>query len=60
MTPKTPSELQAEIEEQAKQPAKEGHERTAEGMSVETPSRVAFFGNLAAASRPRKDSKPDK
>ncbi|HEY5295649.1 MAG TPA: hypothetical protein VIJ70_09285 [Gaiellaceae bacterium] len=60
MPPKTPRELKEQIDEQAKQPAKEGSERTAEGLSVETPSRDAFFGNLAAASQPRKDSNPEK
>jgi len=52
MPPKTPKELKREIEEQAKQPAKEGSERTADGLSVETPSRDAFFSNLEKVSKP--------
>ena len=52
MTPKTPSELQAQVEAQNKQPAKDGHERTAEGLSVETPSERDFFSNLEKASKP--------
>ena len=54
MPPKTPSELKAQVEQQAKKPAKEGHERTAEGLSVETPSRDAFFSNLEKVAKPDK------
>ena len=36
MPPKTPSELREQIEAQQNEPASEGHERTAEGMDVET------------------------
>jgi hypothetical protein len=50
--PKTPEELKEQIEAQQDQPAKEGHERTAEGLSVETPSRDAFFANLGKVSKP--------
>lgn len=49
--PKTPEELRAEIEAQNEQPVKEGHERTAEGLSVETPSRGDFFSNLEKVSK---------
>lgn len=52
--PKKPDELKEQIEAQQEQPAKEGHERTAEGLSVETPSRGEFFGNLEKASKPAK------
>lgn len=52
MPPKTPDELREQIEKQNEQPAKEGHERTAEGLSVETPSRGDFFGNLDKISKP--------
>lgn len=46
MPPKTPSELSEQIAKQNEQPAEEGHERTAEGLEVETPERGDFFGNL--------------
>ena len=52
--PKTPDELREQIDAQNEQPAKEGHERTAEGLSVETPTRDDFFGNLAKVSQPEK------
>jgi hypothetical protein len=52
MPPKTPSELNEQIERQQDEPAATGHERTAEGEDVETPSRDDFFGNLEKASRP--------
>jgi hypothetical protein len=52
MPPKTPSELKAQIDQQNEQPAKPGHERTAEGLSVETPKRSAFLKNLAKLSKP--------
>lgn len=51
MPPKTPKQLRDEIEAQQEQPAKEGHERTAEGLSVETPTRGEFFGNLDKIAR---------
>lgn len=54
MTPKTPSELKAQVDAQNKQPAKEGKERTSEGLSVETPSEGDFFSNLEKASKPDK------
>jgi hypothetical protein len=59
MPPKMPSELQAQIEAQRNEPASEGHERTAEGMEVETPSESDFFGNLRKVARkplPKRDS----
>jgi hypothetical protein len=46
VTPKSPDELRKQIEEQAKEPAESGHERTAEGQEVPTPKRSEFFGNL--------------
>jgi hypothetical protein len=49
--PKTPQELKEQIEAQNEQPAKEGHERTAEGQSVPTPKRGDFFGNLKRVIR---------
>lgn len=52
MPPKTPSELRKQIAEQQKQPAEEGHERTAEGIEVETPKWGDFFGNLDKISKP--------
>lgn len=53
MTPKTPSEVKEQIEAQQEQPAKPGHERTAEGKSVPTPKRGDFLGNLAKVARPK-------
>jgi hypothetical protein len=55
MPPKKPSELKKQIEAQQDQPAKEGHERTAEGLSVETPTRADFFSNLEKTSKPPRD-----
>jgi hypothetical protein len=52
MPPKTSRELKEQIESQQDQPAKEGHERTAEGKEVPTPTRGDFLGNLEKASRP--------
>lgn len=46
MPPKTPRELREQIEAQQNEPATPGHERTAEGMEVETPTRRELFGNL--------------
>jgi hypothetical protein len=54
MTPKTPSELKAQVEDENKQPAKEGNERTSEGLSVETPTEGDFFSNLEKVSKPEK------
>jgi hypothetical protein len=51
MPPKKPSELKKQISEQNNAPAKQGHERTAEGKTVPTPTRGAFFGNLAKLAR---------
>ena len=59
MTPKTPSELRDQIEAQQNEPTASGHERTAEGMEVETPSESDFFGNLRRVARkplPKRDS----
>jgi hypothetical protein len=52
MTPKTPSELKEQIEREQEKPARPGHEHTAEGKEVETPTREGFFSNLEKASRP--------
>jgi hypothetical protein len=54
MPPKTPNELREQIEQQNEQPAETGHERTAEGLDVETPKRDDFFGNLNKISKPEK------
>jgi hypothetical protein len=55
MPPKTPSELKEQIEEaNAPPPADPEKERTAEGLTVETPSRDAFFSNLEKVSKPDK------
>ena len=51
MPPKTPSELREQIEAQQNQPASPGHERTAEGEEVETPSESEFMGNLRKVAR---------
>jgi hypothetical protein len=59
MPPKTPSELREQIEAQQNEPANPDHERTAEGMEVETPSESDFFGNLRKVARkplPKRDS----
>lgn len=50
--PKTPDELKEQIEKANEQPADEGHERSAEGLEVPTPTREGFFGNLKKVSRP--------
>jgi hypothetical protein len=55
MPPKTPEELKEQIAEQNKQPAKEGHERTADGKSVRTPTRGEFFSNLEKISKSEKN-----
>ena len=67
MTPKTPEELKEQIErENAENPPAEGHDRTAEGLEVERPSREDFFDNLEQVSRPddqgngEKATKPEK
>jgi len=52
MPPKTPEELKEQIDAQNQEPAKPGHERTAEGQSVPTPKRGDFFRNLGKASKP--------
>jgi len=52
MPPKKPSELRKQLREQAKQPSKPGHERTAEGLEVPIPSESDFFANLRKASKP--------
>jgi hypothetical protein len=52
MPPKTPDELKEQIEEaNAPPPADPAKERTAEGLTVEKPSRADFFGNLDQLSR---------
>jgi len=60
MPPKTPSELREQIEAQQNEPAAPGHERTAEGMEVETPTRANFFGNLRKVALPKRHSSTDK
>jgi hypothetical protein len=54
MPPKTPDELKQQIEAQQGEPAAPGHERTAEGMEVETPRRRDLFGNLKKISKTKK------
>ena len=56
MPPKTPSELREQIERANEQPAKPGHERSAEGEEVRTPERVEFFSNLEKVSAPERGS----
>jgi hypothetical protein len=63
MPPKTPSELREQIEAQQNEPAAPGHERTAEGIEIETPSEKDFFGNLRKVARkplPKRNSSPGK
>ena len=55
MPPKKPPELKEQIEREQEQPAKPGHERTAEGKSVPTPKRGDFLSNLEKASKPNGD-----
>jgi hypothetical protein len=52
--PKDPQELRDEIERAQGEPAKEGHERTAEGKEMPTPKREDFLSNLEKVSRPGK------
>lgn len=53
MSPKTPTELKAQIEKENEQsPAVSGNERTAEGLEVQTPKRSEFISNLEKASKP--------
>jgi hypothetical protein len=55
MPPKTPSELKEQIQEaNTPPPADPGKERTAEGLTVEKPSRDAFFSNLEKVANPDK------
>jgi hypothetical protein len=56
MAPKTPSELREQIEAQQNEPATPGHERTAEGEEVETPSENKFMENLRKVARKPKQS----
>lgn len=53
--PKSPQELQEQIEQQNQQPTQEGHSRTAEGLEVPNPSRKQFFADVEKASKPEKD-----
>jgi hypothetical protein len=53
MPPKTPDELREQIEAQQNEPVAPGHERTAEGMEVPTPSLKRFLGNLRKVSKPK-------
>lgn len=50
--PKTPDELKEQIEKQREMPSPEGEERTAEGLSVETPKAGDFFSNLEKVAKP--------
>jgi hypothetical protein len=51
--PKTPDELREQIEEaNTPPPADPAKERTAGGLTVEKPSRDAFFSNLEKVSKP--------
>jgi hypothetical protein len=52
MAPKTPKELKEQIDAQLDQPARPGHDRTAEGLSVPKPKRGDFFKNLEKVSKP--------
>ncbi|MBA3733998.1 MAG: hypothetical protein H0W90_02190 [Actinobacteria bacterium] len=63
MPPKTPKELRDQIEAQQSVPAAPGHERTAEGMEVETPTGLELFGNLRKIAQkplPKRRSSPGK
>jgi hypothetical protein len=53
MPPKTPDELREQLEKQAtEKPAREGRDRTAEGVEVPTPSRQDFLSNLERVTKP--------
>jgi hypothetical protein len=54
MAPKSPDELRRQIERKNESLAKPGHEKTAEGKEVPTPSRRDFFGNLEKLGQPDK------
>ena len=54
MPPKTPSELREQLERENAQPAEPGHDRTAEGETVPTPTREVFLGNLEKVSKPER------
>jgi hypothetical protein len=54
MPPKTPEEIKEQLERENAQPASPGHDRTAEGKEVPTPTRDDFFGNLERVSKPEK------
>lgn len=55
MSPKTPTELKEQIEKANEQaPAVHGHERTAEGLDVPTPTRGEFFSNLEKVTKPER------
>ena len=51
MPPKTPSELREQIEAQQNELAAPGHERTAEGMEVETPTQSELVENVRKVSK---------
>ena len=51
MAPKTSKQLREEIEAQQGKPADEGHEYTAEGVKVRTPSEDELFGNLEKVAK---------
>ena len=60
MEGKSPEELREQIEAPQGKPSKPGHERTAEGEEVETPSREEFFGNLEQVARPDDEGNGEK
>jgi hypothetical protein len=57
MTPKSPDQLRKELERQNEQPAKPGHERTAEGMEAPVPSKRELLANLEKLAKPK--NRPD-
>jgi hypothetical protein len=57
LPPKTPDELNEQIEKQNVKPSREGKERTAEGLSVDTPKAGDFFANLEKVSERERGSK---
>jgi hypothetical protein len=61
MPPKTPKQLREQIEKANEESGNPGHQRTAEGMEVPTPSERELIGNLEKLAQPlpRRDSSPD-
>jgi hypothetical protein len=56
MAGKTPKQLRKQIEEQAKEPTRPGHTRTAEGEEVPKPERGELFENLNRVTAAEGDS----